>query len=549
MKPIDIAPADLEIVQHILSQYVPSLEVWAFGSRVAWNARTTSDLDLILRTKKPLDFALKAELQETFAQSDLPFHVDIVDWAATSEDFQEVIAQEYVVISNVLSTKQKETGRLMETTLDNCTINETVYSPKTVWPSVEIGTIAQIEGGSTPSTRNPGNFGGDIAWITPKDMSTTQSRFLSEGARSLSSQGLENCSARLVPRGTVLLSTRAPIGLVAIARQELATNQGIRNLIPSQDVISEYLYYWLKANTAVLKQHAAGTTFSELSGAALKRIQLQLPPLPEQKSIAHILGTLDDKIELNHQMNQTLEEIVQALFKSWFIDFDPVTAKLEKRWQSKQFLSGLPAEIYDLFPDCLVESRLGKIPRGWAVQPLRECFRLKMGQSPPGNTYNKQGEGIPFFQGRTEFGFRFPENRKFCTKPIHFAVQGDTLVSVRAPVGDMNVAREQCCIGRGIAALRHRSGSSSFTYYYASLALQQELQQFDHTGTVFGSINKNRFEALNVIEPSSEIVNAFDTLAKPLDRKILINYSETKALISLKNILLPCLMSGRYSLL
>ena len=543
MKPIDIAPADLEIVQRILSQYVPSLEVRAFGSRVTWNARATSDLDLALFTTEPLDFALKAELRETFAQSDLPFRVDIVDWAATSEDFQEVIAQEYVVIPRALSEKQRGTDKLMETTLGNCTINETAHSPKTAWPLIEIGTVAQVEGGSTPSTRNPDNFGGGIAWITPKDLSTTQFRFLSEGSRTLSSQGLKNCSARLVPRGTVLLSTRAPIGLVAIANKELATNQGIRNLIPSKDVTSEYLYYWLKANTAVLEQHAAGTTFSELSGTALKRIQLRLPPLPEQKAIAHILGTLDNKIELNHRMNQTLEKIAQALFKSWFVDFEPVKIKLEKRCQSKQSLSSLSAEIYNLFPDCLAESKLGKIPRGWTVQPLRECFSLKMGQSPPGSTYNKQGEGIPFFQGRAEFGFRFPANRKFCTEPIRFAAHGDTLVSVRAPVGDMNVAREQCCIGRGIAALRHRSGSSSFTYYYATLALQQELQQFDHTGTVFGSINKKRFEVLNVIEPPSEIINAFDALVKPLDRQILTNCAESQVLALLRSVLLPRLMS------
>ena len=364
MKPIDIAPEDLEVVQRILCQYVPSLEVWAFGSRVAWNARTTSDLDLAVLTKKPLDFTLKAELREAFAQSDLSFRVDIVDWAATSEDFREVIAQEHIIISRTLDTKQKESSRRMETDPSNCMTNETAYLPKTAWPLVAIGTIAQIEGGSTPSTRNPDNFGGGIAWITPKDMSTTQSRFLSEGARSLSSQGLENCSARLVPRGTVLLSTRAPIGLVAIARKELATNQGIRNLIPSKNTTSEYLYYWLKANTAVLEQHAVGTTFSELSGTALKRIQLRLPPLSEQKAITHILGTLDDRIVLNHKMNQTLEETARALFKSWFVNFDPVHAKMEKRWLADQPFLDWFADFYHLFPKKLVNSETGNIPEG-----------------------------------------------------------------------------------------------------------------------------------------------------------------------------------------
>lgn len=411
MKPIDIAPADLEIVQRILSQYVPSLEVRAFGSRVTWNARATSDLDLALFTTEPLDFALKAELRETFAQSDLSFRVDIVDWAATSKDFQEVIEQEYVVLQD---RRQNE--------FKNMAFQ---------WSELEAGRSA-------------------LGNAAKKDLEK--------------------------------LSIRWPCH----------------------------------------KQ--------------------------DRKTIARILGTLDDKIELNHQLNQTSEEIAQALFKSWFIDFDPVNERLEKHRRSRQFLPCLPAEIYNLFPDCLAESSWGKLPRGWTVQPLRECFSLKMGQSPPSNTYNQQGEGIPFFQGRAEFGFRFPENRKFCTHPIRVAAHGDTLVSVRAPA-DMNVAREPCCIGQGIAALRHRSGSSSFTYYYATLVLQQELRPFDPTGTVFGSINENRFEGLNVIEPPLEIINAFDALAKPLDRQILTNCAESQALASLKSILLSCLMSDQCNLL
>ena len=521
MKPIDIAPTDLATVQSILSQHVPSLEARAFGSRVSWNARSTSDLDLALLTTVPLDFTLKADLREAFAQSALPFRVDIVDWAATSEDFREVIEQEYVVLQDRRKIDFKNND---------------------VWREIPLKDIAEIIMGQSPPSSTYNALGSGLPFFQGvKDF----------GYRHPTPRVYCSVPSRIAKPGDILFSVRAPIGRVNIADRKCATGRGLAIVKPFDSSEARFLEFVLKNMAFQWEElEAGGSVFGNATKKDLERLSILWPcHKQERKTIAHILGTLDDKIALNHQMNQTLEEIVQALFKSWFIDFDPVTAKLEKRWQSKQSLSGLHAEIYDLFPDCLVESRLGKIPRGWAVQPLRECFRLKMGQSPPGNTYNKQGEGIPFFQGRTEFGFRFPENRKFCTKPIRFAVQGDTLVSVRAPVGDMNVAREQCCIGRGIAALRHRSGSSSFTYYYASLALQQELQQFDHTGTVFGSINKNRFEALNVIEPSLEIVDAFDTLAKPLDRKILINYSETKALISLKNILLPCLMSGQYSLL
>ena len=153
------------------------------------------------------------------------------------------------------------------------------------------------------------------------------------------------------------------------------------------------------------------------------------------------------------------------------------------------YLDRMDDDIMALFPDSFEDSELGKIPKGWEVKTLGECFSLTMGQSPPGSTYNDHGQGLPFFQGRTDFGFRFPENRKFCTAPTRVAQLGDTLVSVRAPVGDINMAWEQCCIGRGVASLRHKSASSSFTYYFA-WAIQEKISVYEHTGTVFGAINK-----------------------------------------------------------
>ena len=259
--------------------------------------------------------------------------------------------------------------------------------------------------------------------------------------------------------------------------------------------------------------------------------------LNEQRTIAHILGTLDDKIELNQRMNEKLEAMARALFKSWFADFDPVRAKMEGRD------TGLPQHLADFFPDRLVESELGKIPEGWEVKAVGECVNLTMGQSPPGSTYNEQGEGLPFFQGRSDFGFRYPENRKFCTAPTRIADPEDTLVSVRAPVGDINMAWERCCIGRGVAALRHKSGSSSFTYHLA-WAMQRELQEYEHTGTVFGAVNKSQFEALRVIEPDPNIVDAFDSCARSLDARIRSNIAESYALAAQRDALLPKLVSG-----
>ena len=304
---------------------------------------------------------------------------------------------------------------------------------------------------------------------------------------------------------------------------------------------ADYLYLYYFFNSA-LGLHQLDTirrqvAVAGITGSDLAKLKIPVPPLPEQHAISHILGTLDDKIELNRRMNETLEAMARALFKSWFVDFDPVRAKMEDRD------TGLPKHIADLFPDSLVDSELGEIPEGWEVKALGESFNLTMGQSPPGSTYNEHAEGLPFFQGRTDFGFRYPENRKFCSAPTRIAQPEDTLVSVRAPVGDINMAWERCCVGRGVAAMRHKSGVISFSYYSAWM-IQEALREYEHTGTVFGAINKGQFEALRMIEPKPKVVDAFDSYTWPLDSKIRSNIAESRALATLKDVLLPKLMSG-----
>ena len=258
--------------------------------------------------------------------------------------------------------------------------------------------------------------------------------------------------------------------------------------------------------------------------------------LEEQQAIAHILGTLDDKIELNRRMNQTLEAMARAIFQDWFVDFGPVRAKLEGQDPY------LPQELWDLFPQDLVDSELGEIPEGWDVSSLGKCFNLTMGQSPPGSTYNDY-EGLPFFQGSSDFGPRFPTNRKFCTAPTRTAEADDTLVSVRAPVGTLNMAWEKCCIGRGVAALRHKSGSSPFSYYSA-WTIQSEFQQYEQTGTVFGAITKKQLEAVQTISPPDQLVREFDTLVKPLEGRLKNQVSESRSLASQRDRLLPKIITG-----
>ena len=308
----------------------------------------------------------------------------------------------------------------------------------------------------------------------------------------------------------------------------------------STELHTGFLYY-LMCSTQYRNEvlaSATGTTVKHTSPDRIRRFNFSLPPLAQQHDIAHILGTLDDKIELNRRMNETLEEMSRALFKSWFVDFEPVRAKMKGRWQRGESLLGLPADLYDLFPNRLMDSALGEIPEGWEVKPLGECYDLTMGQSPPGSTYNDNGNGTPFFQGSTDFGERYPTNRRYCTEPARLAQTEDTLVSVRAPVGAINRAWEQCCIGRGVAALRHRSGSAPYTYYTVWIA-QSDISQYEHTGTVFGAIGGQQFRALLMLEPPNETVAAFHRIGQDLDRRMRSNVEESRALAVQRDALLP----------
>ena len=224
---------------------------------------------------------------------------------------------------------------------------------------------------------------------------------------------------------------------------------------------------------------------------SLAHLTVRIPPLPEQRAIAHILGTLDDKIELNRRMNETLEAMAQATFKDWFVDFGPVRAKVEGRE------AYLPEDVWGLFPDSFQESELGEIPRGWGVCSLNEIMKITMGQSPPGSTYNEIGEGLPFYQGRSDFQFRHPRERVFCSEPSRVAPPMATLMSVRAPVGSINMADQICCIGRGVAALQSINGLNSHAYYLMD-SLQDIFKSYNSEGTIFGAINKKDLGAFRV---------------------------------------------------
>ncbi len=267
---------------------------------------------------------------------------------------------------------------------------------------------------------------------------------------------------------------------------------------------TSFLYYWFK--NIDINQMDSGSAIPSTSRDEVYDLDILLPDKIEQKSISSVLSSLDDKIDLLYRQNQTLEKMAETLFRQWFVE---------------------------------------EANEDWKDGVLTDEFDFIMGQSPSGSSFNVEGIGIPMFQGNADFGFRFPERRIFTTAPLRFAQKYDTLVSVRAPVGDQNMANEKCCIGRGVAAFRYKNNNVYYTYtYFKMKSLMDDVKQFNETGTVFGSIGKSDFENLNITIPPVEIIEEYQDKVKPIDDKIITNSAQIRTLTTLRDTLLTKLMSG-----
>ena len=412
------------------------------------------------------------------------------------------------------------------------------------WQNTTIGEIcAKVFSGGTPTSTNPDYYGGTIPWLRTKEVNYGK---VFDTEQHITQLGLDNSSAKLVPINSVIVAMYGngdTAGRVAINKIPLTTNQACCNLVVDPAIADfRFVYYYLMGRYQELVDLKNGGAQQNLNGQLIKAFPFSAPDVHEQIAIADVLESLDDRITLLRETNATLEAIAQALFKSWFVDFDPVRAKLEGRAPE-----GMDEATAALFPDGFEASELGLVPNGWHFSTVGESFVLTMGQSPPGDTYSTDDSGLPFYQGRTDFGFRFPTKRMYCSAPTRIAEIGDTLVSVRAPVGDVNMAIERCCVGRGVASVRHHKDYRSFTFY-TMRGLGQRFENFDSEGTIFGSINKKDFQALPVIAPKLSVLAAYDAVASPIDARIVENEEQIRTLATLRDTLLPRLISGQLRL-
>lgn len=276
-----------------------------------------------------------------------------------------------------------------------------------------------------------------------------------------------------------------------------------------KDVVSpKYLYYFLKNSSTVaelqLLAETRSGTFPQITFSEVANLTIPVPSLAVQEVIVQTMQCLEDKITCNEQINDNLQQQAMSLYAEMFLNSS-----------DSNVTSGTLSDI--------------------AV--------ITMGQSPSGSSYNEDGVGEVFYQGRAEFGFRFPKRRLFTTEPKRMAEAGDVLLSVRAPVGDLNIAYERCCIGRGLGAIHSKTGHSSFVLY-TMFALRSQLDVFNGEGTVFGSINRDALNAIPIDIPPVTEIDQFEVVAHPIDELIRANYEENCRLEAIRDSLLPKLMSG-----
>lgn len=379
-----------------------------------------------------------------------------------------------------------------------------------MWAKYKLSELGAIVGGATPSTSVEKYYGGEIAWVTPKDLSSFSGRYIECGERNITEEGLNSCSAQLLPAGSVLFSSRAPIGYVAIAKNPIATNQGFKSLVPdTKKVDSLFMYYLLKYNKNRIEAMGSGTTFKEVSGATMKNIEVNLPPLAEQKRIAAILGALDDKIELNRRINANLEEQVQALFKSWFVDFEP--------FRDSPF----------------VDSELGKIPQGWKVGTFQDIISITSGKRPPLKIDKCTAEAyIPVYGAASIQAYT-----------TSFLRNEDLLLIGR--VGTLGIVQK--VTGLSWPSDNTLIITSPFYEYSYQILKAIDFNNFNR-GSTQPLITQADIKNQTLLLPPNEVLYQYEKIAINMFSLNKKNNAEFKTLSALRDTLLPKLMAGEIAI-
>ena len=504
-----------EQLEALLSEHVPDAEVWAYGSRVNGQSHEASDLDLVLRsqTLEPLGGEF-LDLKEAIEKSNIPILVQMHDWARLPESFHREIERDYVVVQDVT--------------------NPTAAPGQ--WREVTLGDVCDFRSGSVFKLKHQGSPSGDYPFIKVSDMNLPANGVrIHESANWVSQAVAKKIRAKPIPEGSIVF---AKIGealkqnrLRMTIRPTIVDNN-MMGAIPKTDIVeSGFLFYGM--HQFDFGEIASGTALPYLTMSELANLPLSLPPLPEQRAIAHVLGALDDKIELNRRMNETLEDMARALFKSWFVDFDPVRAKMDGRWRRGDSLPGLPADLYDLFPDRLVDSELGEIPEGWEVKALGELVELVYGRAL--RAVDRRGGSIPVYGSNGQVGWH---DAKLVAGPgIVVGRKGNPGV-VTWVHGDFFPIDTTFYV-----VSRDHNGGLPFLFFALT---SQDLPSVSADSAVPG-LNRNLAYMNRQILPSKQVVYAFNDYASSIFSHRRHLDEECHSLVAQRDALLPKLVSGELS--
>ena len=541
--PVDIRPDHLEIVQGILREHLPvDVKVWVFGSRTNWTTKDSSDLDLALDGENKLSHKLLGALKGAFEDSTLPYTVDVVDLNQIGDSFRQIVESHRAPLS--LHRKEVKYPSAGEPEKD------WLYHPQFPehWGRRPLYSMAQWVNGLAFRNIQFSETGMPVIKIAEiKGGISGQTKFteqtFEESVHVIAGDLLFSWSGQ--PESSIdAFWWKGPEGWL---------NQHIFRVTPEHNVDEAFFYYllrYLRPNFVAIARNKQTTGLGHVTKQDLGEIEAALAPLPEQRAIAHVLGTLDDKIELNRRMNETLEAMARALFKSWFVDFEPVRAKMEGRWRPGESLPGLPADLYDLFPDRFVPSELGEIPEGWGVRALEEVVELNPREP------MKRGTLAPYLDmAALPTSGSSPENAELrgFKSGTRFR-NGDTLLARITPC----LENGKTAFVQSLATDTVGWGSTEFivlravppvppeyTYLLARDAAFREHAIQSMTGT--SGRQRVQVDALApypLPNPPTEIWNEFSALVNPLFAQAEFNRKESLALAAQRDTLLPRLVSG-----
>lgn len=569
---IDIRPDHWAIVRDILAHHVPDREVWAFGSRATWTAKDYSDLDLVILGDQPLPPDIRAALGEDFAESDLPYKVDLVEWVGLGDGFKEIIRRDRVVVrakppaavgeggsppigaqgarAAVINGQATAEDDLRGTYGDGWLMEEWHYR-----------TVEELAA-PTKSALATGPFGSAIGSKTFRDIGVpvirggnlsaeTGVRLIDDGLVFVDKDVADQFSRSVAKQGDLIFTcwgTTDQVGFIdnrsryeryIVSNKQMKFTPDLTKIQP----LFAYYFFCSPEGKSQMADKAIGSSVPGFNLTGLKSIIVPVPSLAIQQEIVSLLGSLDDKIELNRRMNETLEALARAIFKDWFVDFGPTRAKMEGR------APYLAPDIWSLFPDRLDDE--GK-PEGWKEEPLTHFFEIIGGGTPKTSEPAYWGGAIPWFSvvdtpaGSDTFVFnteKYISDDGLKNSSARLLDLGDTIISARGTVGNLAMAGQPMAFNQSCYGLTRTNGYGQCFVFLAAKHMVSKLQSLAH-GSVFSTITRQTFESILLPSPGSAIAEKFELASSALFDRIRGNVAESNSLAATRDFLLPKLMSG-----